>query len=565
MEVKAAQSFAQWPYHRAEYEKIATEIRKNRLRLRLSLSPAVAIQSVKDFQAILRYYYSQAAVARIRHDQHTDDPFYAAEQDYYDQTDAQISQQTQSFYSTMLGSRHRKDLEEHYGSLIFRKAQNLQDTVRQNVVDDLSEENRLASAYLQKMSAAAIPMDDHTFTIAQLEPLQQSPDRQVRVKTFVAYGNWLESQKKDLDQLFDQLVATRTKISRKLGCSSFTELGYKRLERFDYQRSQVEELRQAVIRYIVPLTQEIRRLQRRRLGVDHLYFYDWPCLFPAGNPQMLIPFSKLPDQLDQALSTLTKTEPSFFRTLIAGGYLDLASRANKTPGGYCSTVINAGLPFILMNASGTAQDVSVLLHEAGHAYASMRSMADPTLLEYHQPTLETCEIHSTALEFLSYPLMERFFGPDAGNYALMHMTEALLFIPYGCLVDEFQHIIYDQPKLLPEQRHEIWRNLEKIYLPDLDYDQEPFHASGGGWQKKEHIFVSPFYYIDYVLAQIVALDLWQLSRKTPDKAWRSYDKLCGLGGRDTFLQLLKKAGLDSPFDMGTIKRVAFAACSFLDL
>ena len=565
MSANPAVPFDQLAYKRADYETIVNILRRSRLRLRLAPNISAASQAIQDMQGIMFNYHSQAALARIRHDRQTDDPFYTAEQDFYDQTDAQVTQLTMLFYTTLLGSHHRKELEQQFGSLIFRKAMNLREIIKPAAVEDIAEENRLSSAYMQQMADALIQLDGRDYTTSQLEPLQESPDRLVRIKAHEAQANWLNQHGEELDQLFDQLVAVRTRISRKLGYATFTELGYKRMERFDYKRSQVESLRQSVVRYIVPITREIRHLQRRRLNLEHLKYYDLPCLFPSGNPKLIIPPAELPSQTEQALAKITRQEPSFFKSMIEGGYLDLESRANKAPGGYCSTVYNAGMPFILMNANGTAQDAATLLHEAGHAYASQRSLVDLNLLEYHSPTLETCEIHSTALEYLSYPQMDRFFGVEAENFTLMHMTEALLFIPYGCMVDEFQHIIYDQPKLTPAERHQVWQNLEKTYMPDLDYADEPFYAKGGAWQKKMHIYVAPFYYIDYVLAQLVALDLWQLSRKSPEKAWRRYDKLCSLGGRETFLKLLADAELESPFESGLIKRLAYAACDFLDL
>ena len=207
----------------------------------------------------------------------------------------------------------------------------------------------------------------------------------------------------------------------------------------------------------------------------------------------------------------------------------------------------------------------VLMHECGHAYAALRSFKHTDLLEYHQPTLETCEIHSTALEYLSYPHLDAFFGPAGQEAALLHMTESLLFLPYGCMVDEFQHRIYDEPTLTPADRNQVWLELEHRYQPDLDYDGAPFFSEGRAWQKKEHIFNSPFYYIDYVLAQLTALDIWSTSRKHPDRAWKKYDALCEAGGHGTFLELLEKAGLASPFEPDTIKRLAYAVCDFLAL
>ncbi len=558
-------SFDKLVYQRVGYEFIAAELRKARLHLRIAVNPAAAAQTVQDMQAALRLYATQSAIARIRHDCHTDDAFYSDEQAYYDQTDARVALLVQSFYSTMLNSRHRAELENRYGRLIFRKAENLKETVNAAVVEDLAEESRLESTFDQLMSSATVHFDEAFMTLAELEPHLESADRLTRQRAHSAREDWYQQHGDSLDRLFDQMVAIRHRISQKLKLRSFTELGYKRMERFDYGREHIDALRQAVVRYIVPLTREIRRLQRRRLGVDELNHYDLPCLNPAGNPQVMPELAAIPQMTAQILGDITRQQPSFFQRLIDGGYLDLQPRVNKSPGGYCSDIINAGMPFILMNAGGTADDISTLLHEAGHAYATLRSMENMTLMEYIEPTMDVCEIHSTTMELFGYNHIKPFFGADAENYTLMHMTQALLFIPYGCLVDEFQHRIYDQPDMTAELRYRTWRELEKIYMPDVRYDEAPFLKKGGAWQMKAHIFVAPFYYIDYVLAQLVSLDLWRSSKTSPEKAWQCYDQLCGLGGRETFKNLLEMAGLASPFESGTIKRVAYAASSFLDL
>lgn len=552
-------------YQRVDYEQLEARMRRARLHLRLALNPDGAIQAVRDMQAIQRHYKSMSALAHIRHDRQTSQDFYAGEKSYYDQIEAKVDQQMQQFYTALLGSRHRQALEIALGSLIFRKAENFRSTVKPEAVKDLARENQLVSEYEQLMSAIVVHLDGRSLSAAQLDPDLQSAERDVRRRAHEALAAALQEQAEPLDRLFDELVQVRHGISHKLGFTHFTELGYRRMERFDYGREQVEDLRRNILRYIVPLTREIRRLQRRRLKLDHLFYYDLPCLFPDGNPPLLPGADGLADATGRVLAKLTGQSPSFLQPLLDGGYLDLPARPDKAQGGYCETIHTAGAPFILMNAGGTAQDASVLLHEAGHAYASLSSLKNADWLEYHQPTLETCEIHSTTLEYLAYPHMAAFFGPAAQDYTLMHLTETLLFLPYGCMVDEFQHRIYDEPGLTAAQRNQVWSALEKQYQPDLDYGGAPFFAAGRAWQRKEHIYVAPFYYIDYVLAQLAALELWQVAGKEPAKAWRQYERLCSLGGHGTFLELLGQSDLDSPFDPDVIKRLAYTVCSYLSL
>jgi M3 family oligoendopeptidase len=557
--------FDRLPYQRIDFDQLATSMRRARLHLRLAFSSGAALMAVEEMQSLLRHYYNQATLARIHHDQQTKDPFYAAEAAFYDETDAKVTQLTQVFYSTLLGSAHRTELETQLGGLIFRKAQNLREIMQATVTEDTAEENRLASAYQQRMSAALINMHGQSLAISQLEPLQQSPDRLVRQNVQQALAEWLQTQSEGLDQLFDQLVAVRTRISRKLGMATFTELGYKRLERFDISRSQMENLRQAIIRYIVPLTREIRRLQKHRLKLEHLYYFDFPCLFPEGNPRLIVSTRALPETAAQVMTHITGRDPSFLQPIIDGGFMDIAARPGKTQGRRFSVLPDFNLPFISMNASGISLDVASLMHEAGHAFARLRSLRDGDLLESQRPPAIAREIQSTTMEFLTYPFMDHFFGDSAEDYTSLHMTTALLFLPIGCLVDEFSHSVYDQPRLTSSQRLEIWRELEKTYLPDLDYADEPFYAVGRAWQNIESIFTKPFSYFDDVVAQLTALEIWQQAQHSPDLAWQRYDKLCSLGGRDTFTNLLSQAELESPFDISTVKKVAFAAANFLDL
>ena len=224
------------------------------------------------------------------------------------------------------------------------------------------------------------------------------------------------------------------------------------------------------------------------------------------------------------------------------------------------------IPFIFMNGNGTADDVATVIHEGGHAYAAIKSAEVSPFVECLSPTLETCEIHSTSMEFLSYPYMEMFYGRNAEQYRQLHMTDGLLFLPYGCMVDEFQHIIYDNPDMTPDERHAAWKSLEEKYQPFNKYDEgQPFHAMGGAWMKKDHIFTTPFYYIDYCLAHICALQLWDESRSDHEKAMIKYNLLCESGGTATFLKLIAAAGLESPFDTDVIKRLAYSTCEFLEL
>ncbi|MBR3143493.1 MAG: M3 family oligoendopeptidase, partial [Clostridiales bacterium] len=403
--------------------------------------------------------------------------------------------------------------------------------------------------------------------LSLIQPYLQSTDRTVRRESHIALDRYYMSRKETYDKIYDDLVNVRTAAAQKLGYSNFTELGYKRMERYDYTREDVAAFRDNIKKYIVPLTQQIRKLQQERLGVDRLMFHDLPCLFAEGNPTPVVSKDTYEEAAGQFFRTMFGATPSFFDVLSEHGYTDLLSRPVKSTGGYCMYLEDYCIPFIFMNGNGTFDDVATVVHEGGHAYAALQGAESSPFVECLSPTLETCEIHSTSMEYMSYPFMDIFYGKQAEQYCELHMTDGLLFLPYGCMVDEFQHIIYDNPHMTPDERHEIWKMLEQTYQPFINYDENdtPFHALGGAWMKKDHIFTTPFYYIDYCLSQICALELWDESRTDIKEALEKYNTLCQLGGSDTFLNLIKRSGLESPFKLDVIKRLAFKCASFLNL
>jgi M3 family oligoendopeptidase len=183
--------------------------------------------------------------------------------------------------------------------------------------------------------------------------------------------------------------------------------------------------------------------------------------------------------------------------------------------------------------------------------------------EYVWPTMEAAEIHSMSMEFITWPWMDRFFGPEADKYRFMHLSDALLFIPYGALVDEFQHAVYENPGLSPAERFATWRELERKYLPYRDFAGNTYLEEGGFWQCQRHIYESPFYYIDYTLAQVLAIQYWEKFQENRVSAWPDYLKLCKAGGSAAFLELVKIGGLESPFDPGIMEKTMKPAKEWL--
>ena len=244
------------------------------------------------------------------------------------------------------------------------------------------------------------------------------------------------------------------------------------------------------------------------------------------------------------------------------GMLDLTNRENKSPGGYCTYVDAVKSPFIFSNFNGTSHDVDVLTHEAGHAFQVYSSRE--LLPEYRWPTMEAAEIHSMSMEFLAWPWIDQFFLEDTEKYKFNHLAGAVSFLPYGVLVDEFQHGIYANPKMTPDQRKALWRDLEKKYMPFKDYGDDKFMDKGTFWFRQGHIFGAPFYYIDYTLAQVCAFQYWIMSQEDRQKALTSYLALCKLGGSKSFVDLVETAKLQNPFIKGNVKKIVEPIKAYLN-
>ena len=207
--------------------------------------------------------------------------------------------------------------------------------------------------------------------------------------------------------------------------------------------------------------------------------------------------------------------------------------------------------------------MEVVTHEAGHAFAGYMNISRIPVSTVW-PSMESCEVHSMSMEFFAWPWARAFFGADTDKYLYSHLASALTFLPYGTMVDHFQHIMYEKPELTPAERHGVWRELLGIYMPWVRLDGEiPFYAEGEGWQRQHHIYSFPFYYIDYCLAQTVSLEFWEMIQKDLPKAWATYMAYTRMGGSEVFTDLLTKADLKSPFDPDCLKNVCAAAEGWL--
>ncbi len=512
------------------------------------------ILAMKAINQLRNDFETQTVLVEIRHSVDTTDAFYEAENNYIDEVRPHAEGLLNKYYEALLKSPYQSELKAEFGDQIFRIAEMMLKTFKPEIIEDLQLENKLSSEYVKLRASSKIMFEGEERNLSQMEPFMQSPDQEMRKKAQEAVNGFFEENEEAFDRIYDDLVKVRTKMAHVLGFDNFVELGYARLMRSDYDAKMAAGYREQVYKELVPVASELRKRQASRLGVEVLKYYDEPLEFlsgnatPKGDPQWIMNHGKT------MYKELSDETDEFFNFMLNNDLMDLVAKKGKAGGGYCTFISNYKAPFIFSNFNGTAGDVDVLTHEAGHAF-QVYSSRNYELPEYIWPTLEACEIHSMSMEFFAWPWMDKFFEDETEKYKFAHLSGALLFIPYGVTVDEFQHFVYEHPEVTPAERRAKWREIEKKYLPHRDYEGCDFLERGGFWFKQGHIYMNPFYYIDYTLAQVCAFEFWEKSRMDRETAWSDYIRLCKAGGSKSFLELVELAKLNNPFVDGTIKKI----------
>jgi len=522
-----------------------------------------ALQNAKDadtaIEAAHRYFDfskelgTSSALCYTRHTIDTRDEFYTAEQDYYDENFPLMQEHLDRANDAFLGCPMKEALRESIGDLFFLKLENEKKLFNPAAIPDMQEENKLDSAYTKLIGSAKLEFDGKELNLVQILPYCTSPDRTIRRSALETYYSFFEAHREEFDDIYDKMVKVRTRIAKKLGFNSYVDMSFCSMERFDYNLEMVRTYRDEVKKHLVPLVTKLKEAQKKRLGLDALYFYDLDFSCNSGNPKPIGTPEELVEKARVMYHELSKESGAFFDYMTENNLMDLLAKPGKTNGGYCITFDSLKTPFIFANFNGTKDDVEVLTHEAGHALQSYLSMREIDIPAYYNPSLDACEIHSMTMELITRPWMKEFFGDETDKFNYFQLENILCFIPYGCLVDEYQEHVYSNPDMTPDERKALWLRLEKEYQPHIDYNGIDFLEKGGRWQRQSHIYTRPFYYIDYTLAQVCAVQFFiRFEKKDPD-AWRDYLNLCRVGGSKTFLSLVEDvAHLPSPFKKGVL-------------
>ncbi len=546
--------FQDMPYERVEYAQAEKEYRQIIADFQAALSGEEQFKVHERYYALNNKVGTMMTIAHIRHDIDTTDEFYNGEKEYYDEIQPKLANLTVEYQRGMYESPYRSYLEGKIGKVAFKNIELQLKSFDEKLIPLMQEENALTTKYDKLIASAEIEWEGEILNLSLLKPYLTSSDRNVRKRAYEKYSAYFTSVAEELDDIYDKLVKNRTEQAKQMGYENYVELGYYRMNRICYDKGMVENYRRQIKEYFVPFAERMHERRRKRLGLEKLSYIDTGVFFPNGNPAPIGTPEEIVEAGKRMYSEMAEETKEFFDFMTENQLFDVLGRKTKKAGGYMTFLPEYGAPFIFANFNGTSGDVDVITHECGHAFQGYLAGMDP-IQEHRDITMETAEIHSMSMEFFSEKWIGLFFGERADDYRDMHLEDAAAFIPYGGMVDEFQHIVYENPGMTPDERKMAWLELEKVYRPHMDYEGDAFFAKGGFWQRQLHIYDYPFYYIDYCLAQTCAIQYKAMMDEDYEKAWESYLKFCRLSASGFFTDMLKEVGLQSPFEDGCIKNV----------
>lgn len=456
-----------------------------------------------------------------------------------------------------LGSNARKQLSPDYYSVLDKRRENNAAIFREANVELEKEDTKLGNEYQKITGAMTVSHNGKEHTMQQMAKYLEETNRKVREETWTLAENRRLKDYEVLDELYDRVIALRARIAENAGFDNYRDYMFRKLARFDYTPEDCFQYHDAVEKHIVPLVRQIDAERKEKLGVDPLRPWDL-VVDPEGQPP-LRPFKNATEFVERSEKVFEKTDRDFardFRRMAELKLLDLESRKGKAPGGYNSELMEARLPFIFMNAVGRDTDLRTLLHESGHAFHVFETRKADMLYLYRGENLPTefAEVASQAMEFMAGEHLEGSFYDSQQNMRTKreHVIDTLKLLPWVATIDAFQHWVYTHPGHSREDRTDYWLKLRERFggiESYADYEDMAKYR----WQRQLHLYLVPFYYIEYGIAMLGALGVWMNYRKDPKKAVENYKKALRLGGSRPLPELFNTAGVPFKFGVETIE------------
>ncbi len=543
--------FNEMKYERPDIQEVKDKFESFKERIDNAKDGNELVQTIKEFSVFQKKLGTLGSLVSVRHSIDTRDEFYEKENDFFNENSPIFSNLYSEVAKSILNSKFKddvaKEIGQHYLDLLECSL-----VVEEKAIPYLQKENDLISKYDKLIANSEIEFEGKKYTLTQMGPLLQDTNRDRRKAAYNARWNFFKENQETIDNIYDEMVKVRHEMAKALGYKDYIEFRYKQLCRTDYGREEVANYREKILKNITPLVVELNKIQAKELGIDDFKFYDKPIEFTDGTPKPMGDKDYIVSKAKNMYEELSKETGEFFNFMIDNDLMDLVAQPGKMGGGYCTSFDQYKAPFIFANFNGTKHDVEVVTHEAGHAFQNFMSQ-DKEIDEYIWPTYESCEIHSMSMEFLTWPWMKEFFENE-DKFKFSHLKGAISFLPYGVTIDHFQHWVYENPEASPEERRKKFHEIEKIYQPDLDYENE-FLDNGGYWFTQGHVFSAPFYYIDYTLAQVLAFEYLIKYLEDDKKTLDEYITLCKAGGSESFFKLIEIGKLKNPMTTDVLDEI----------
>ena len=541
------------------FDEVAAEYVRIHKRLDEDDSAAGCAAAVQQWEIVRRRLADWASLTEIRFHQDTRDEQFKAAKRQCDELKPRLTDLEVAMKRRLLEPPCCDAVADQWGSHVIELWKCDIASFDPVIQDDLVRQSKLVSEYTELLASAKFDYQGQPHTLSEMRKYAEDPRREVRHEAAKIRSGWFGENREQLDGLYGQLVALRDGMARKMDYDNYIGLGYRLMQRTDYDQKDVEAFRVQVRQEVVPLCEELKQRQSKQLDLDPLMAWDEALHDLRGNPAPQGDHDWMIEQAGSMFAEMGGGLDVFFADMRRRSLLDLKSRPGKAGGGFCAGLPEFGMPFIFANFNGTKGDVEVFTHEMGHAYQNYNSRHQP-LCDYRWPTSEACEIHSMGLEFLSWPQMELFFGAQAERFRTVHLIGSIVFIPPAV-----EPSILEERDATPDERCQMWLEMERDYMPWRNWGDLANDASGRVWQGQLHIYVHPFYYIDYSLALTCALQLWTLAQQDWQAAMHRYVQLCNRGGEAPFQQLVASAKLRSPFADGCLTDVVAAARRALEI
>ena len=553
--------FTELEYKRPDLDSFKKELQAQTEKVSHAGDPQEVIDAILETDALSCRLKTQYMIAYVRNTIDTRDAFYDKETEWLHEQLPSLEPFEIAFLDAVTQSTYRPDVENRFGTQFFVNVDLQKKMFCEKNIPLMQQEARLKQEYQKMMAACKISFNGQECNLYGIMKYFEHEDRQVRAAAFQAYSDFYHDNEKRLEEIWDELIKIRNEMGRNLGFDNFIPLGYLQQGRTDYGMEEVASFREQVKKELVPLCEKLYEAQAGRLGISHVMAYDEKRIFPDGNAKPAGDDDFMVSQAQKMYHEMSSETGEFIDFMIEHDLLDLKNKPGKASTGYMTSLPVFLAPFVFSCFNGTIFDMQVLTHELGHAFAGYMAMRSQPISDYYNVSTDIAEIHSMSMEQFAYPYAEQFFGQDADKFRFAHLQEALTFVPFGVAVDEFQHICYANPDLTPKERTFEWHKLEEKYMPWRRYDEtDSFMQRGGYWYHKLHIFLYPFYYINYTLTTMGAMEFKKKDAEDHKKAWEDYMNLCKAGGSLRYLDTLKLANLSVPFEDGAVRRaISYAA------